>query len=122
MAVGVRPRPSRWWAAATLAAGAVALAACSVPLPSLPQVEQASEMVRGGRPEAHRTCVGSAKDVEILLRCMQDRGYEFIARGPEYPAPECWQLRDAGDVNRPPPAYCFFRTRGPGGDGGQGSR
>jgi hypothetical protein len=71
-----------------------------VPLPRFPQAEQASEVVRGERLAAHRVCTGTAKQAEELIQCMQGRGYTFIARGPGYPATECWEIRDAEAAER----------------------
>ena len=88
---------------------ALAIASCTTgPLPRLPQVEQATEAVQGGgeRYRAHRACGGS---VDHLVRCMQDAGWDFVARGPGYPEAECWQARDRGEVERIPP-QCFVRS------------
>ena len=91
---------------------ALAMASCTTgPLPRLPQVEQATEAVQGGgeRYRAHRACGGGAGSVDDLVRCMQDAGWDFVARGPGYPEADCWQARDRGEVERIPP-QCFVRS------------
>jgi hypothetical protein len=81
-----------------------------IPLPSLPQVEQASEVVQGGRLRSYQICTRTETGLPRLLDCMAGFGYEFLPRGSGYPAGECWQLRDAGGSELPPP-QCFLRTR-----------
>jgi len=93
---------------------AFVLASCtagSVPRPRIPQVEQATEALQGGgeRYRAHRACAGAASSVDDLLRCMQDAGWNFVARGPAYPEADCWQAHDRGEVERLPP-QCFVRS------------
>jgi hypothetical protein len=90
------------------------LAACewgSVPSPRLPQVEQATEAAHGGgeRYRTHRACTATAASVDGLVECMRQAGWEFVARGGEYPAAECWQDRDSGNLEHVAP-YCFVRT------------
>ena len=91
---------------------ALAITSCTTgPLPRLPQVEQATEAVQGGgeRYRAHRACGGGTASVDDLVHCMQDAGWDFVARGPGYPEAECWQARDRGEVERIPP-QCFARS------------
>ncbi len=90
------------------------LASCagqSFPTPRLPQVEQTTEAVygRGERYRTHRTCVGTSKSAEDLIRCMHDAGWEFLPRGPGYPEAECWAGRDRAEIDRVLPE-CFRRT------------
>jgi len=91
---------------------ALAIASCTTgPLPRLPQVEQATEAVQGGGEgyRAHRACGGGTASVDDLVHCMQDAGWDFVARGPGYREAECWQARDRGEVERIPP-QCFVRS------------
>ena len=91
---------------------ALAITSCTTgPLPRLPQVEQATEAVQGGaeRYRAHRACGGGTASVDDLVHCMQDAGWDFVARGPGYREAECWQARDRGEVERIPP-QCFVRS------------
>ena len=86
-----------------------------IPLPRLPQVEQASEVVQGGRLRSHQTCSKSAAgSADALIDCMAGFGYEFIARGSGYPAAECWDAREHRGDGRLPAQYCFLRGRAPG--------
>ena len=84
-----------------------------VPLPKLPQVEQASEVMQGGRARSHQTCNKTSTTVAALIDCMQGFGYDFIARTPGYPANMCWELRDSRSEGhaeaRMPPPECFLR-------------
>ena len=95
-----------------LAAG-LGCGASWMPAFQVPQVEQASEALGGGgeRYAAHRACAASARDTDALIACMQSSRYEFITRTPEYPAIECWDLREGRGDGRLPPAYCFVRSR-----------
>lgn len=86
-----------------------------LPLPRLPQVEQASEVVQGGRLRSHQNCVKTATTVSGLVDCMAGFGYDFIGRGAGYPATACWDLRDHPDPGNLPPPPCFLRRQGPGG-------
>lgn len=93
---------------------ALLLAGCSsgFPRPRIYQVEEAVDIVEGqtgDRFAAHRACVKANPEVAALADCMQTAGYRFVARGPDYPAAECWQLRDRGGADLPP-AHCFERT------------
>jgi hypothetical protein len=102
------------YALTAIAGATVFLAACGsgLPRPRLYQVEEAVDIAQGEAGEryaAHRTCVKSTTGLDPLLTCMQNSGYTFIARGPDYPAAECWQLRERGGNDLPPP-YCFERT------------
>lgn len=88
-------------------------AACSSDFPRLRiyQVEEAVDIVEGQAGERfrdHRDCVRERPELAALLACMDGKAYRFVARGPEYPAAECWQLRDRGGADLPP-AYCFER-------------
>jgi hypothetical protein len=99
-----------------LAAAVLGLAACSsgLPWPRMYQVEEAVDIVEGeagDRFAAHRACVQARPELAALLDCMDDAGYRFVDRGPDYPAAECWQLRDRGGADLPP-AYCFERRGG----------
>src|SRR5438045_9791108 len=85
---------------------ALAITSCTTgPLPRLPQVEQATEAVQGGgeRYRAHRACGGGTASVDDLVHCMQDAGWDFVARGPGSREAECWQARDPGAAARRPP-------------------
>src|SRR5512145_1534560 len=91
-----------------------ALAACGrqeLTRPNLPQVQHGIETGRGDRYAAYRACVQAAPELEPLLACMKEVGYVFIARVPEYPHIECWQLRDR-DGSELPPVYCWERAGG----------
>ena len=108
------PRRTRSRRAEPTLAIALILASCtasSVPRPRFPQVEQATEALQGGgeRYRTHRACAGAAKSVDDLVRCMQDAGWTFVARGPAYPEADCWQAHDRGEVDRIPP-QCFVRS------------
>jgi hypothetical protein len=99
----------------TLLAVVVVAAACaSVPRPRFPQVEQAVQATHGGgeRYRSHERCAEVARTVEDLVACMKQEGYDFIVRGTDYPAPECWSARDSGtDVSSIPP-HCFEHAAG----------
>lgn len=89
------------------------LAACGrhgLPRPSIPQVEHNVETGRRDRFAAYRACVHASPELEPLLECMQAAGYVFIARVPEYPHIECWQLRDRNGQELPP-VYCWERAK-----------
>jgi hypothetical protein len=92
------------------ALGAAGCASYEFPRPRFPQVENTVEMVegQGDRFAAHRTCVKATPELAPLLECMQASGYTFLARGPEYPSRECWQLRERGGADLPP-AHCWER-------------
>jgi hypothetical protein len=93
----------------------VGLAACDhVTLPRVPQLEQANEAVqdRGDRYRAHSTCRKATTSVDGMIGCMQDAGWAFVTRGPGYPAADCWQSRDRGEMDGVI-ALCFTRTGGP---------
>ena len=97
-----------------LAAAAVCTVGCTsyeFPRPRLPQVESTVEMVggQGDRFATHRACVKATPELGPLLECMESAGYTFIARVPEYPSRECWQLRERGGEDLPP-AYCWERA------------
>ena len=98
-----------------------------IPFPRLPQVEQASEVMQGGRLRSHQTCAKTATTVRALVDCMAGFGYDFIARGPGYPAAVCWDTRDHPDPGQLPPPQCFIRTTrdgvsGRGTDSGDATR
>jgi len=113
--LGGRAAAGRHRPRACLAVAATALlAACGsgVPVPRFPQVEQVSEAVQGDRLRHHQTCASTAKGFEPMVDCMRDAGYEFLPRGPEYPASECWRMRDASDrQDRLPEPFCFLKRR-----------
>ena len=114
MTTGTDERPVRGRVGRGLAiASSAFLLACGgqVPLPRLPQVEQASEVVQGERASRHRTCVGKSEGTEQLIECMRAYGYEYVARGPEYPAAECWRIRESPRPDRLPEAFCFLKQR-----------
>jgi hypothetical protein len=97
-----------------LVAFLVVIAACGkyeFPRLSVPQVENTVEMVegQGDRFAAHRACVKAEPDLAPLLDCMRASGYTFLARGPEYPSRDCWQLRERGGADLPP-AHCWERA------------
>jgi len=83
--------------------------------PRLPQLEQAQEVAQGpgDRLGAYNTCVGAARTIDGLVECMRSSGYDYIARSPDYPASECWQLRDDTKYGggRMPEQFCFVRHR-----------
>ena len=82
------------------------------PRPTIPQVENTVEMVegQGDRFAAHRTCIKAEPELAPLLDCMRMSGYTFLARGPEYPSRDCWQLREREGADLPP-AHCWERSR-----------
>ena len=91
----------------------LAIAGCNnyeFPRLTVPQVSNTVEMVegQGDRFAAHRACVKANPELAPLLECMQASGYTFVARAPEYPARECWQLRERGGADLPP-AHCWER-------------
>jgi hypothetical protein len=77
-----------------------------LPRPNLPQVQHTIETGRGDRYAVYRACVQAAPKLEPLLVCMEKAGYVFIARVPEYPHIECWQLRERDGADLPP-VYCW---------------
>ncbi len=97
-----------------LLAAATGCASYEFPRLRVPQVENTVEMVegQGDRFAAHRACVKAAPELAPLLTCMESSGYTFLARVPEYPSHECWQLRERGGADLPP-AYCWERTGAP---------
>ena len=93
------------------------LAACTdtrVPMPSFPQLEQTQQTIHGGgeRYRIHRACAATVADVEAFVGCMRDAGYGFVARSPEWPAAECWQMRERADPTDLPPPQCFVHAEG----------
>jgi hypothetical protein len=95
----------------------LAFASCTTgAVPRLPQVEQATEAFESGgeRYRAHRACAATGRSVDDLTRCMQEAGWDFLARGPGYPEADCWQARDHGEVGGIP-AQCFVRAAHAGG-------
>ena len=93
---------------------ALFLAGCEqVPMPRVPQVEQATQAVEGGRDRyrAHQTCTKSSATIDRLIGCMHDAGWDFVARGPFYPESGCWQARDSGELARLTD-ICFVRQPG----------
>ena len=100
------------WRAAVLLA--IVVAGCGKnPLPPLrlPQVEQGTEAMHGGgeRYRDHRRCHQASKSADDLIRCMEAAHWRFVAHGPVYPEPECWQAREQGEVERLIP-QCFIRA------------
>jgi hypothetical protein len=95
----------------TLFLGAVG---CSSGLltPTFPQLQEVGEVGAYGteRLRASDACRKAATSTDAYLKCMQDKGWEFIARESVYPAPECWSLRTAGDPGQLPTAQCFHRS------------
>jgi len=100
-------------AAATMLSIVVSIVACESPPPiHVFQAQQMSDALQGTfgeRLSDHRTCTGASANVDQLITCMDAHGYSFIAMGPDYPAAECWQLRQANAEGRMPPPYCFQR-------------
>jgi hypothetical protein len=95
---------------------ALLLAACdTIPIPRVPQVEQATQAVEGGgeRYRAHQACAKAAATIDGLLECMRDAGWDFVTRGPAYPEAGCWQARDGGELGRVTD-LCFVRSPGKG--------
>jgi hypothetical protein len=92
----------------------VLLAGCggSVPLPSVPQLQEVGEIGEYGpeRLRAADACRRKSATVDVYMSCMEHAGWVFIARGGEYPAQECWSRRGAGDPRDLPPAMCFHRS------------
>lgn len=92
---------------------AVLLAACggNVPLPSVPQLQEVGEIGEYGtaRLSATDACRRKSATVDAYVSCMEQAGWAFIERTGEYPAPECWSRRSAGDPGDLPPALCFHR-------------
>jgi hypothetical protein len=92
----------------------LAAAGCSsyeFPRLTVPQVQNTVEMVegQGDRFSTHRSCVAASPELDSLLKCMDDAGFRFLPRVPEYPSHECWQLRERGGADLPP-AYCWERV------------
>ena len=90
---------------------ALTLASCDFSIltrPTLPQVDEAREALRGGgdRYRAHNACVQTAKSVDDLLACMHDAGWDFVTRRPSQPEADCWRARDHGEVDGVLP-LCF---------------
>ena len=104
--------------AALAVAATFLIAACESPPPihvfQAQQVTDALQGTLGERLSTHRTCSGASTNVDQLIACMETHGYAFIAMGPDYPAAECWQLKQERGEGRLPPPYCFQR-RHPGG-------
>jgi hypothetical protein len=93
-----------------LVAALIVASACSgFPTPRVPQVEQAAQATHGGgeRYRAHQRCLEVGKRVEDLVDCMRHEGYDFIAQGPTYPSPECWEARSSGTAAVSVPPHCF---------------
>jgi hypothetical protein len=99
---------------ALLLAAATGCSSYQLPPLRVPQVENTVEMVegQGDRFAAHRACLKAEPELKPLLTCMEASGYRFLARVPEYPSHECWQLRERGGADLPP-AYCWERTGPP---------
>ena len=93
---------------------ALALAGCggTVPVPTLPQLQEVGEIGEYGtaRLSATDACRRKSATVDAYVSCMEQAGWAFIARSGEYPAPECWSRRAAGDPGDLPPALCFHRS------------
>src|SRR5690349_19923819 len=90
----------------------LALAGCDgISAPRVPQIDQAREAVESGgeRYRAHGACSKTVRTADALIKCMDDAGWRFLARGPGYPESDCWRARDADDVVNIP-AICFVRT------------
>lgn len=109
--------PATWPARLLLGAGALALSGvgCSegrIPLPQIPQLQEAGELgaYGGDRTRTGQACQASSDTQDAYIQCMASAGYVFIARENVYPANECWSIRDAGDPRRQPPSYCFHRA------------
>ena len=104
--------------AALAAAAAILVVACeSTPPVRVFQAQQVSEAIQGTfgeRLSVHRTCTGASVNVDQLITCMDAHGYAFIPMGPDYPASECWQLRQETGEGHLPAPYCFQRRRADG--------
>lgn len=50
--------------------------------------------------------------VEKVVDCMREEGYEFIARSPDYPSPQCWEARQSGGAVTDVPPHCFAHASG----------
>jgi hypothetical protein len=83
-----------------------------LPLPTFPQLQEVGDISAYGteRLRAVDACRKSSSSVDAYVQCMNDKGWEFIARGSVYPAPECWSLRTAGDPRQMPTSQCFQRA------------
>jgi len=85
--------------------------------PRLPQLEQAHQVMSGpgDRLSAYNTCIGASRTIDGLVECMRASGYDYIARSPDYPAAECWQLRDDPQYGggRMPEQFCFVHQHKP---------
>lgn len=85
--------------------------------PRLPQLEQAHQVVSGpgDRLSAYNTCISASRTIDGLVECMRASGYDYIARSPDYPAAECWQLRDDPKYGggRMPEQFCFVHQHKP---------
>jgi len=104
--------------------GALALSACSSnPLPPLtfPQVQAVGQLSEYGteRLRAGEQCRAASATIDAYVQCMKERGWDFIARGSVYPAPECWSIRTADDPRQMPTAQCFQRSAVPGAPAAQ---
>ena len=81
-------------------------------MPSVPQLQQVGELGEYGtsRLSATDACRRKSTNVDAYVSCMEHAGWVFIERSGQYPAPDCWSRRTAGDPGDLPPALCFQRS------------
>jgi hypothetical protein len=101
---------------ATLMFLALFVGACSgIPMPRLPQIEQAAQVTQGGgeRYRAHGRCLEDSHTSDELVACMRREKYVFLPQRQEYPSSECWEARNNEEAPANLPAHCFERAPDP---------
>lgn len=101
------------WLAALLGATACA----SAPEISIPQLEGARRMVEEPREERaniyqeclHKALTPAPGDQEVLLRCMRERGYAFLADTAPHRIQHCLEMRNT--EGRFPEDFCFQKVK-----------